>query len=216
MTRAGLNRSRQHDLFRVEQSSPVMMIGAGGIGSAAALELAKMGVEDLTVFDFDRVEDENLNSQWYLLDDVGKPKVEALAAGVRSSAGFDLKARCERYEDQPLEGVVIAAVDSMAVRSKIWEQVKLNPSVDLFIDARMGGLVALVQAVRPCDPDDIRRYEARLHGDDAAAQEPCTGRAIVFNTFGVASIISAILRRWWVDGELIPMRTIDWSTLTML
>ncbi len=216
MTRPGLNRSRQYDLFRVEHASPVTLIGAGGIGSAAAMELAKMGVMDLTVYDFDAVEEENLNSQWYREADVGKAKVAALAEGVRAYAGFDPKIRDERYEDQPLGGTVIAAVDSMAVRRKIWEQIKLNPSVELFIDGRMGGLVSQVLAVRPCDPDDIRRYESLLHKDEDVAQEPCTGRAIVFNTFGIASIISAILRKWWVDGVLIPMRTLDWDSLTML
>lgn len=216
MTRAAIDRSRQHDLFRPAQASPVTVIGGGGIGSPLVLALAKMGVEDLTVFDFDAVGDENLASQWYRTEDVGKPKVAALSESARAYAGVDLKVRAERYEDQPLEGVVIAAVDSMAVRARIWEQVKLNPSVDLYVDARMGGLVGIVLGTRPCDPDDIRRYESRLYPDDQVAPEPCTSRAIVFNTMGIAAVVSGSLRKWWTDGTVVPIRTLDWDALTVL
>lgn len=211
-----IDRSRQYDLFRPEQASPVTVIGVGGVGSALAIALAKMGVPELAVYDFDVVGDENLASQWYRARDIGRPKAEAIAEAAREYASADIDARGERYEDQPLRGAVIAAVDSMDMRLRIWEQVKLNPDVELFVDARMGGLIGLVLAARPCDPDDIRFYESRLYASSEAASDPCTSRAIVFNTMALGAWIAGTLRRWWVRGDVVPIRTLDLDGMTVL
>ncbi|MBL9212281.1 MAG: molybdopterin-synthase adenylyltransferase MoeB [Opitutaceae bacterium] len=59
----------------------ILVIGAGGLGSPAALYLAAAGVGTLGIADFDRVEEHNLQRQ--LLHDtpaIGTPKVESAAA----------------------------------------------------------------------------------------------------------------------------------------
>ena len=212
-----LNRSRQLDIFRPDQAgSPVIVVGAGGIGSPTILLLAKMGVPDITVLDDDLVEEHNLPSQLYRREDLGKPKVQAIAEAAASYAGCRITARHERYVDQPLSGVVISAVDGMDSRKAIWEQVRWNPNVELFIDGRMGGQVALVLAARPHDPDDVARYEQYLFAQSEAAPESCTARAIVYNTFGIAAVIAATVRRWWVEGALTNEKRIDFGSLTFL
>lgn len=56
----------------------MLILGAGGIGGAVALQLLMSGVKQLTLVDFDKVEDSNLNRQvLYSESDIGKPKVEA-------------------------------------------------------------------------------------------------------------------------------------------
>lgn len=212
-----LNRSRQLDLFRPDQAlSPVTVIGAGGIGSPTVLLLAKMGVPRVEVFDFDTVEEHNLPSQLYRLEDIGKTKVSAIAEIVRVFASAEIEARAERYEDQPLEGVVVCAVDSMDARLRIWEQVKLNPNIDLYVDARMGANDALLLTARPCDPYDIAGYERHLYPSSEATQVPCTARAIVYNTFGIASMVAATVRRWWIDGERSGVIRMDFASLTFV
>ena len=55
----------------------VLLIGAGGLGSPAALYLAAAGVGTLGLVDFDRVDASNLQRQiLYGTGDVGRPKVE--------------------------------------------------------------------------------------------------------------------------------------------
>ncbi len=56
----------------------VGIAGAGGLGSAVAIALARVGVGHLVVADFDVVEPSNLNRQQYFVDQIGLPKVEAL------------------------------------------------------------------------------------------------------------------------------------------
>jgi molybdopterin/thiamine biosynthesis adenylyltransferase len=56
----------------------VLVIGAGGLGSPAAMYLAAAGVGSLGLVDFDKVELSNLQRQLlHDTDDVGRPKVES-------------------------------------------------------------------------------------------------------------------------------------------
>ena len=60
--------------------SKVLLIGAGGLGSPAALYLAAAGVGTLGIVDFDTVDVSNLQRQvLHGVKDVGRPKVESAA-----------------------------------------------------------------------------------------------------------------------------------------
>ncbi|MBA3729035.1 MAG: molybdopterin-synthase adenylyltransferase MoeB [Actinobacteria bacterium] len=60
--------------------SKVLCIGAGGLGSPAAMYLAAAGVGTLGILDFDRVDLTNLQRQLlHDTDDVGRPKVDSAA-----------------------------------------------------------------------------------------------------------------------------------------
>jgi len=61
----------------------VGIAGVGGLGSAVAVALARVGVGRLVVADFDVVEPSNLNRQQYFIDQIGHYKVEALACNLR-------------------------------------------------------------------------------------------------------------------------------------
>jgi sulfur carrier protein ThiS adenylyltransferase len=71
--------------FKLRKAS-VGIAGAGGLGSNAAMALARAGVGRLVIVDFDRVEKGNLDRQYYFLDQVGQLKVEALKANIERAA----------------------------------------------------------------------------------------------------------------------------------
>ena len=63
----------------------VLIVGAGGLGSPAALYLAAAGVGGIGLVDFDVVDETNLQRQvLYGTPDVGRPKLEVAAARLRS------------------------------------------------------------------------------------------------------------------------------------
>ncbi len=62
----------------------VLLVGAGGLGSPAAMYLAAAGVGTLGLVDFDRVDLSNLQRQLlHDTDDVGRPKVESARERLR-------------------------------------------------------------------------------------------------------------------------------------
>ncbi|MCK5914565.1 MAG: sulfur carrier protein ThiS adenylyltransferase ThiF, partial [Deltaproteobacteria bacterium] len=65
------------------KNARVGIAGAGGLGSNVAVALARIGVGELIVADFDFVEPSNLNRQHYFIDQIGLPKVLALQENIR-------------------------------------------------------------------------------------------------------------------------------------
>jgi sulfur carrier protein ThiS adenylyltransferase len=61
------------------KESRVGIAGLGGLGSAAAVALARMGLGTLVLADFDVVEPSNINRQYYSLEHIGMAKTEAMA-----------------------------------------------------------------------------------------------------------------------------------------
>jgi len=62
------------------KNATVGVAGLGGLGSAVAIALARMGLGTLILVDYDVVEPSNLNRQQYSLDQIGTPKTEAMTA----------------------------------------------------------------------------------------------------------------------------------------
>jgi sulfur carrier protein ThiS adenylyltransferase len=107
-------------------SSVVGIIGLGGLGSNAAMMLARSGVRRFVLADFDRVERGNLNRQLYFEDQIGRPKTDALAETLRRiQPGIELRIVGERVEPGNLArlfagvDVLLEAVDSAEDKAMI-------------------------------------------------------------------------------------------------
>ncbi len=61
----------------------VGIAGVGGIGSNVAVNLVRSGVRHLKIVDFDRIEDSNINRQFYFKDQIGNYKVEQLEKNLK-------------------------------------------------------------------------------------------------------------------------------------
>lgn len=183
-----MDHTRHADLFRAEDVS-VTLIGAGGIGAATALTLAKMGVGSLTVWDDDTISEVNLPTQLHKLSDLGRPKVHALNQLV-----------CEFSDDTSFvpvfdrvvpianwgldDYIVISAVDSITARKGIWEVVKQG-NVRWYLDSRMAAEEFHLFTV---DMKKYSWYEQMLDAeDDSSVPElSCTAKA-TFYTSSIAS-----------------------------
>ncbi len=64
------------------KKSIVGIAGLGGLGSAIAIALARVGAGKLILVDFDVVEPSNLNRQQYFVHQIGMPKIEALQKNI--------------------------------------------------------------------------------------------------------------------------------------
>lgn len=179
--------TRQLDILPIDKlGKEITVIGAGAIGSFTVLALTKMGFQNIKVYDFDSVSVENMNCQWYRFKDIGTPKVEALKDLIREFTRVEITAFNEKWENQPLSGIVISAVDSMEVRKKIWEHVKNNYKVPWIIDPRMASEYALSYVMDPNDSKDQVSYEKTLYTDAQGVQEPCTRKATIYSSTLIA------------------------------
>lgn len=208
---------RQGNLIRQDQLSfPILLIGAGGIGSWAFTALKKMGCSNITVVDFDRVENHNTASQAYTIHDVGELKVWALAKEDKRYGESFEKFFSERVDPEPCYPVVICALDSMDARIRLWDIIKERNDIDLYLDARMGGELLRVYAVDPLDTNAIKFYEKKLYPSSKADPLPCGSRSIVYTTLFAGAVVASYVKKY-ARKEPIKAETImDFSTMTFV
>ncbi len=97
-------------------SKTVGIAGCGGLGSNAAVALARVGIGKLIIVDFDIIEESNLNRQYYFYQQIGQKKCFALKENI-----LKINPDC-----------IVEAHDITLTSSNI---VSLFPSVDIMIEA---------------------------------------------------------------------------------
>jgi molybdopterin/thiamine biosynthesis adenylyltransferase/rhodanese-related sulfurtransferase len=105
------------------RGAKVLVIGAGGLGSAVLQYLCAAGIGRLTIVDHDRVEESNLHRQpIYRMSDVGSLKAEAAReALLGANPDVRIESVCERLTPANAQrlvagvDVVVDAADSFAV-----------------------------------------------------------------------------------------------------
>jgi len=125
----------------------VGIAGCGGLGSNCAVALARVGVGNLVIADFDVVENSNLNRQYYFYDQVGNPKVTSLAWNIRRInplvfvTPFNLKLNPENIKEI-FAGcdVIVEAFDKAEMKEMIIETVaSCFPEKPLVVGNGMAG-----------------------------------------------------------------------------
>lgn len=69
---------RIQELYEKLKDKKVGIAGCGGLGSNVAQMLVRSGIRKLVLADFDRVQESNLNRQFFFKDQIGQEKVMAL------------------------------------------------------------------------------------------------------------------------------------------
>lgn len=178
------------------------VIGAGATGSRVVLELSKLGVENLHVWDFDTVEEHNIANQVFGNQHIGQFKVDALAEIVKRDTGNVIHVHNEKHtgdRTQPLGDVVFLLTDTMESRKQIWDgALKFRPHTSLVIETRMGADDGRIYTINPSKPNHIKEWEATLYDDDEAEVSACGGSVSVGPTAEIlAGIAKWQLIRWF-------------------
>lgn len=172
-----IDTTRHLDVFspRVFGDRRIDVIGAGATGSRIVVSLAKLGIDNIHVWDFDVVESHNIANQSYALGDIGRPKVEALRDLVKAQTGLEISIHNERVDGKQVLGhVVFLLVDTMASRKEIFEKALCyKPRTKLMIETRMGADEGRVYTINPSKPAQIKGWQGTLYGDEAAPVSAC-------------------------------------------
>jgi sulfur carrier protein ThiS adenylyltransferase len=203
----------------------VDVIGCGATGSKVVLDLAKLGVENIHVWDFDRVEEHNVANQAFGLAHIGLLKVDALREIVKAETGTTIHTHAERVDGtQSLGEIVFLLTDTMASRKEIWNgALKFRLQTKILIETRMGADNGRIYALNPSRLGHIRAWEETLYTDDEAETSACGASVSVGPTAGIiAGLAVWQMVRWFsiergeddvLDNETIfslrPMMTIS-------
>jgi molybdopterin/thiamine biosynthesis adenylyltransferase len=115
------------------------IIGCGAIGSHICEELARIGVPEVHIYDFDTVNSHNITNQMFRFEDIGDTKVHACAMAMKA-INPDIKIHGHLkglQEPYVVNGVCILCVDDIELRKKIVKANYYNPNCAAIMDFRM-------------------------------------------------------------------------------
>lgn len=179
------------------------IIGCGSIGSKIAIELARLGINELELWDDDTVEPHNLCNQVFTEDQIEQPKVIALKEKLTEICSVKVVCNTKRFkkEDTPEHNIVFLCVDSMTQRKLLMKELLCCSNIEWVIETRMGKDAMAVYAVNA--PRQEKWKESSQYDDSVAEVSPC-GLSI---SVGAISTIVAGLATWQymvIHREEIP------------
>lgn len=175
----------------------VTVVGTGSIGSNVVTLLARLGIKDITVYDDDKVEGNNLGHQAYGVSDIGDYKTHALAKSVAWATGTIIKPVIQRTDGEGIEtDILVLGVDSMRARKEIVEKAKYS----FCIDGRMGGETFNIYTFSGLDKE---RYRNTLYSDEEASPLPCGGKSIGYISYLVSGLMENQLKKI-LNSEFTP------------
>lgn len=136
-----MNLLKSYEFFQPEMlKSRIHIIGCGAIGSTLAENLVRFGITDITLYDFDIVEAQNIANQMFRNIDIGKPKTEALfeyLTEINPECKDSIKLMKDGWTGQKLAGYVFLCVDNIDLRREIATSCKNNTYIKAMFDFRM-------------------------------------------------------------------------------
>jgi molybdopterin/thiamine biosynthesis adenylyltransferase len=177
-------------------ASSALVIGAGGLGSPAALYLAASGVGRLTLVDDDAVDLTNLQRQvMHATDRIGQPKVDSgRAALLQINPGIEVVALRERASGARLDALVRAASvvldcsDNFATRHAV-NRACVAARVPLVSGAaiRFDGQISVFDARDPASPCYACLFPEGAGAEDVA----CSSMGVFAPLVGVIGAMQA-------------------------
>lgn len=206
--------------YKRAQETKVIMIGAGGIGSWAALSLVRAGF-NLTIVDDDTVSEHNLGGQLFSKSDIGSPKVIALSEIVRKFTDCGVTSIHGRYGNLDVNlknySIIISAVDNLTTRKQIVEHVYHSGAH--IIDGRMTAESLTIYNLN--SDERMREYHGHLPSETSVEEGPCSFRATSFNGSIIGGLITSFAVSSLVEERDVPYKfrmdlpllhtAIDWS-----
>lgn len=205
------------------RDSTVLVVGLGGLGSAAALYLAGAGIGRLLLCDRDRVDASNLQRQTlYTQADIGRPKTEAACEHLQA---LNKDVALEILGPDGIEAAVKRADVVLDCTDNFTSRFALNA---LCVKARkplVSGAAIRFEgqlAVFDLRQSDSSCY-ACLYPDHGETQETCEEAGIlgpVAGVIGAAQALAALKLLLGIGDDagrlrIWNARTMDWKSLTI-
>jgi len=194
----GISYMSQEEIYNPDfQKSDIQIIGVGSTGSFLALTLAKMGLKDIKIIDYDKVENHNIPNQFYKIKDENKEKLDALKDIIKEFSDIEIKTENIKIDknysfDVGLNTIVLICVDNMESREIIFNKLKDFP-IKKLIDTRFGGEGFSIHVVDLEKEEEKERYEKSLKLP--IKETPCGEKGIIYSILSLSSEVCNIIKK---------------------
>ena len=190
-----IDLSKSYDFFQPEKDdAKIHIVGCGSVGSTIAENLARCGVKNMVLWDFDTVEAHNIVNQMFRQQDVGKSKVEALKdilCDINPEIVDTVELKPEGWQGKLMSGYIFLCVDDIAIRREIVEKHMDSPYVKAVFDFR-----TLLESAQhyAADWSDYKMKQDLLKSmqfshEEAVAETPVSACGV---TLGVATTVRLV------------------------
>lgn len=217
-----MNLNKSRTFFDPDKfDTNIHIIGCGAVGSTIAENLARLGIKELILWDFDDVEEHNIANQMFFVNQINKSKMDAVEEICKMiNPEISIKKK-GIYTDEILSGYLFICPDSIKVRRTILETNLGNPNILGVFEGRM----RLTDAQHfASDWSTLDKKRALLNtmnftDDEAAADTPVsacgTTLSVNFTVRCLVSLMVANFVKFILTGELQKMITLDLSTFVI-
>ena len=172
--------AKQANLINAESLNKwkVKVFGIGSIGSNLIKQLALVGFKDITAYDYDTVDEDNIGSQEFDARHIGMKKTEAIQSLMKQGYGFDVAVSDGKITKDtqilPDENTVyFCSFDSLEARQMLWDKLKGFPV--FWGESRIGLTSQRFYFVDLKNGDDewVKKYEATLDPNGPRTELKC-------------------------------------------
>ena len=161
-----------------QDDAPVVVVGgAGGIGSWLSFFLARANF-NVTLSDFDTVEEHNIGGQLFKRNQIGRYKAEAVGRNVSEFSTNTINAQIVKItEETATHEFMFSAFDNMDARRamfKVWKRSWNSMNRPIFIDGRLNAEQFQIFCVTPENADEYERIH--LFNDSEVEDAPCSAQ----------------------------------------
>lgn len=173
-----------------EYNKPIHIIGVGAVGSRVAEMLARLGFSNMSIYDFDIVEDGNITNQIYTYPDLGLLKEDALERHLKEINPQIRLSKNGAYDSQYLSGVVFLCVDSIKTRRRIATRNANNLTIDAMFDMRMRLTDAQAYGADWSNPKHVSTFISSMQFED---KDDTTPLSVCGTTLSVAPTVLTLV-----------------------
>jgi molybdopterin/thiamine biosynthesis adenylyltransferase len=217
-----LNLSRQTKLFfPTEDIFKIHIFGCGSIGSNILWQAVKSGFKNITIYDYDIVEDANIASQCFGKQDIGTLKIEAMIEKIKTELGITINPPVpyEITKDTLLTfdatDIVINSFDGVENKNLLFQTIlKAEELPAHYLDCRTGGFIGELKIVDLSKEEEKKDYLEDLNSGGFSPLVCGTKGLFAFN-----SIMSGLAVMWLIEyfnTNKNPSKDIYFHKLTMI
>ena len=195
------------------------IFGCGAIGSAAAIQLTRMGAHKFVLYDLDKIESHNIGVSNYSTQHIGEFKTTALKMQMKDiSNDIEVQTINRKVDNSTIiylsgNDIAIIGFDNMeARRDSVRALYKTSIKPRLMIDGRMGA--EHYQQYTFIAPS-LAKYEKTWYSDESGSEEPCNMKATSYCSNMAGSFIANTIRKVLTSQPYEVALSFNFPTMTV-